>query len=177
MWPCKCPIHLSFSPGEVPPTACQLCASEGNSSLPASSCPQMEFDWLNRMKWCLWVKLDCELGRWGGKVFSSWGWWGLCPPSPLPHSALLCLVKPRKGRWGPLSAVLARSPMVGGVWLQRCYEVTSPFWVTRSLVRRTKHPLPTSSPQCGLVLLFRHPRPAGLRWISKPSLDQRHEAA
>lgn len=99
---------------------------------------------------------------------------------PLPHSALLCLVKPLKRRWyrrPTKRCVIAHSPNVGGVWLQWCYEVTAPFWVPRSLGGRTKHLLSISSRQSGWVLFFRHPRPAGLWWISKPLLDHRHEAA
>ncbi|KAF3845745.1 hypothetical protein F7725_002823 [Dissostichus mawsoni] len=57
------------------------------------------------------------------------------PSFPLPHPALRCLVKPQKGGRGgrPTKRVLARSPEVGGVWLQRCYEVAAPVWVPRSL--------------------------------------------
>ena len=33
MWPWKCPIHLRYNPGKVQPTVCQLCTSEGISSL------------------------------------------------------------------------------------------------------------------------------------------------
>ncbi|KAI9534102.1 hypothetical protein NQZ68_016820 [Dissostichus eleginoides] len=40
----------SEPPGEVPPTARRLCASEGGGSLPASPCPQVDSDWLNRMQ-------------------------------------------------------------------------------------------------------------------------------
>lgn len=119
--------------------------------------------------------------RGGGRYFQVEVEGEALPPTPHPPPIRRCFAwsNPRKegGAAGPLSVVLARSPMVGGVWLQRCYEVAAPVWVPRSLGGRTKHPLPISSPQCGPVLLFRHPRPAGLWWISKPSLDQRHEAA
>lgn len=92
--------------------------------------------------------------------------YALLPPSPIRRRFARSNPRKEGGAAGPLSIVLARSPMIGGVWLQRCYEVAAPVWVPRSLGGRTKHPPSISSPQCGLVLLFRHPRPAGLWWIS-----------
>lgn len=81
------------------------------SSLPASSCPQAEFDWRNRMQRCLWVRFDSELCRWGGKVFLSWG--GLIPPAPIRRCSAWSNPRKEGGATGPQSVVLARSPVVG----------------------------------------------------------------
>ena len=70
----------------------------------------------------------------------------LLPPSPIQHCFALSNPRKEGGAAGPLSVVLARSPMVGGVWLQQCYEVAAPVRVPRSLGGQTKHPLPISSP-------------------------------
>lgn len=84
-------------------------------------------------------------------------WGGMCSTFrlmkplhfPLPQLALHRLSHPwsKGGTTGPLSAVLARSPMGGGVWLQWCYEVTAPFLVPRSLGGQKKHLLLISSPR------------------------------
>lgn len=45
-------------------------------------------------------------------------------PPPPSRGALPGQSPPKEG--GPLSVVLAPSPMVGGMWLQRCYEDRCP---------------------------------------------------
>ncbi len=116
--------------------------------------------------------------RWGGKVFPSWGWGGLAllPPSPIQRCFAWSNPKKECGTAGPLSVVNPFADgwgsVVAAVLRGRCPSLGS-----QEFGRRTKHPLPISSPQCGPVLLFQHPRPAGLWWISKPLLDQRYEAA
>lgn len=84
-------------------------------------------------------------------------WGGMCSTFrlmkplhfPLPQLALHRLSHPwsKGGTTGPWSAVLAQSPMGGGVWLQWCYEVTTPFLVPRSLGGQKKHLLLISSPR------------------------------
>lgn len=87
--PCKFPIHLSFSPVEVPPTACQLCASEGNHSLPASSCPRVRLTGLTGWSDAYWYNLIGSYAGEGGNVFPSRGWGGLAHLSPPPFSTAL----------------------------------------------------------------------------------------
>lgn len=68
----------------------------------------------------------------GGGYFQVEGQEGLLPSfPPLPQWALLCLVptpvKEGGGAAGPLSAVVAQSPMGGVVWLQRRHGVGCPM--------------------------------------------------
>lgn len=73
-------------------------------------------------------------------------------PPPPSRGALPGQSPPKEG--GPLSVVLAPSPMVGGMWCSGATRIAAPVWVPRSLGARGKHPLPISSPHCGPVLLF-----------------------
>lgn len=125
MWPCKRPLRLSFNPGEVPPTVHQLCASEVHSSLPASSCPQVEFDGRNRMMSDVYgYNLIVSYAGEGGRYFQVEGEeaFALLPPSPSRRRFAHSNPQKEGGSAGPLSIMLARSP--GGWGECGCSDAT-----------------------------------------------------
>lgn len=60
------------------------------------------------------------------------------PPSPSGAALLGQTPKREAGPADPLSVVLAGSPVVGGVWMQRCFEIAAPVWVPRRAGGQTK---------------------------------------
>lgn len=72
------------------------------------------------------------------------------------------------------------SPIADGLGkcgVQCRYEVTAPFLGAQEFGGADEASASDFLPQRGWVLVVRHPRCTGLWWISKPSLDHRHEAA